>query len=986
MRISIIIFFLFVFSGTVLSKPKSTLFSPENYVWADSLLATLSLEEKIGQLIMVTSVPEQGVKNEKQIEKWITNQHIGGVLFLKTTPYALAVRAKNYQNSAKVPLFIAIDGENGLSFRLDSVVHYPYAMGLGALNNDSLLYRMGREVGQQCKTLGINLNFAPVADVNSNPENPVINYRSFGENPYKVSEKCWQFAHGMQDENLLVTAKHFPGHGDTGYDSHQTLPVINKNYNELNSLELIPFRRAVKGGINGIMSAHISLPLIDNSRRPATLSEKIMTRILRDSIGFDGLVFSDGMNMKGITNTFSEADAAVKALKSGVDVLEFVLDPARVIRTVARAVRKGIISEATVNNKCRKVLLAKAWTGAKKNKLIKLNMLTNDLNKSEYRLTARYLFEQSLTVLQNHDSILPLQRLDTLKIAVLSVGDSSETVFQKRLNDYMHVDQFNIDLNDDSEEIAQTIKELSNYNLVITGIHGTHLSKRNKYGVTALHQKSIQLLTDNCKTILVFFSNPYALGNFEHLNKSQSIVVTYGDNEILQDAAAQLVFGAIGTAAKLPVTISSEYPEGTGMELKKTGRLKYTIPEEVGFDSQLLNSKIDSFATFGIKDTIFPGCQILVAKDGKVVVDKSYGYYTYDSILPVSNQSLYDWASITKIVGPLPWLMKMVEDSILMLDEPFSRYWPYFMHTDKAAITLREILAHQAGFKEWIPFNVSDNPAEREQFKNRMLNSRPSSNYPVRVSTDLYANKMYKSEMMNEIARYKIDKRKKYHYSDIGFYLFPDLISRFSCKNYETLVSNEFLAPIGASDVFYNPYKYLPKELLVPTELDETFRKQLIQGFVHDESAALLGGISGNAGLFGNANDLAKIMQLYLNYGTYGDFKFLSSETIKEFTRIQYPKNENRRGLGFDKPYIDNAKKKLADAYPATSVSSESFGHSGFTGTFVWADPVNHLIFIFLSNRVYPSRTNNKLVDLNFRPELQQTIYNCQNSFHYYSY
>ena len=953
--------------------------------WADSVMMTMTLREKIGQLIMVTTYPSQGEPNEKQITSWIENQHIGGVLFLKSSPYELASRANQYQAVAKVPLFIALDAENGLSFRMDSVVRYPHLMGLGALSSDSMIYQMGREVGQQCRALGINLNFAPVVDVNSNPGNPIINYRSFGENPRKVAQKGWALASGMQDERVLVTAKHFPGHGDTRFDSHLTLPQIDRDYSLMDSIDFLPFKIGIDSGINGIMSAHINLSKIDASRLPATLSAKVMTQILKDSLGFEGLLFSDGMNMKGITMHFNEGKAAVKALQAGVDVIEFVLNPEVVIQSVLKAVKKGDLTESSIDQKCRKVLLSKKWLGLDSYQPTDLLPLHEKINSAQYRLTARKLYEQSLTVLKNEHALMPLQRLDTLKVASFSIGKQTESTFHQTLSKYMNIDRYNIDLNASDDELKKILDQLKNYNLVIAGVYGTRLSASNNFNVKPLHVKAVKELVQQGNTILVFFSNPYAISKFDAVDSANGVVVTCGENALSETYAAQLIFGAIGTNATLPVSVKPYWGEGWGIVLKKNGRLKYTIPEEVGFDSRLLQSKIDSFANYGIRDSIFPGCQVLVAKQGKLIFHQSYGYYTYDSIRPVTNENIYDWASLTKITGPLPLIMKLTENSILKLDEPFSTYWPDFNGTDKANITLREVLAHQAGLKPWIPF-YTDTFKKNNKIRKSILRDRPSTNFPVRVSSDLYIRKNYKQKIFEEIDKSELLKKKKYVYSGLAFYLFPDIISKITGGDYELCLKNSFLRPLGANSVTYNPYRYDLLSEIIPTENDLYFRKELLQGFVHDEGAAMLGGVSGNAGLFGTANDLAKIMQFYMDKGHYGDFNYLRPSTVDEFTKVQYPENENRRGLGFDKPYIDNAKKELKDAYPAPDVSPQSFGHSGYTGTFAWADPQNQLLFIFMSNRVYPTRENTKLFMLNFRPELQHAIYQCQDSFHYLLY
>ncbi|MDA3880038.1 MAG: serine hydrolase [Prolixibacteraceae bacterium] len=984
MRLAQIIIILSILLSTQVFSQKPVFFEAGTQ-WVDSVMKEMSIEEKVGQLIMVTSYPSQGEANEQKILNYIREYHIGGVLFLKNSPSQMAQSINRYQANSAIPLFMALDAENGLSFRLDSVVEYPYAMGLGALNSDSMIYRMGREVGQQCRALGINLNFAPVADVNSNPQNPIINYRSFGENPAKVAHKSWALAKGIQDEGIVVTAKHFPGHGDTKYDSHLTLPVIKRKYEQLNSVDFEPFRYAINQGINGIMSAHISLPLVDKTGLPGTLSPRVMTDFLRDSLKFEGLVFSDGMNMKGITNYFDEGEAAVKALLAGVDVIEFVLNPAKVSQNIIAAIQSGVLTMEAINNKCRKVLMSKKWAGIDSYTPVDVETLHKKINTGEYRLTSRYLHEKSLTVIENKNILIPLQQLDTLRIASVSIGAATETPFQKMLANYTSIDNFYIDTDESFSELDKLLKKLKSYNLVIVGVHGTHLPSRAYFGVKPMHAEAVSRIIKDKTSILTFFANPYSLKYYNGIEKAGSVILGYGSNELYQEYAAQLIFGGVGTDGKLPVSIAGKYNEGHGIVVKPSGRLKYTIPEEVGICSADLDDTVSLFARYGIQDTIFPGCQVLLAKEGKVFFHRPYGFFTYDSIVPLKKEHIYDWASLTKIIGPLPLIMKAVEDSLIDLDAPFSHYWPDFRNTDKASITFREVLAHQARLRSWIAFylDVSLNDPKK---KRMLIRSQPSGEFSVRLSNSLYINNHYKYRIYDMIKESKLLRKNDYMYSGLAFYLMPELLENITGVNYEEYLHNDFLKPLGATTVCYKPYRYFKIRDVVPTEIDLMFRKELVQGYVHDEGAAMMGGVSGHAGLFGNTNDLAKIMQFYLQKGNYGDFRFLEQSTVNKFTTIQYPKNENRRGLGFDKPYIDNASKKLEDAYPAIAVSDESFGHSGFTGTFAWADPENEMLFIFMSNRVYPSRTNTKLFSKNFRPELQQAIYNCQNTFRYTNY
>lgn len=978
----LLFFFVFLsFFQTLRAQATFLKNAQKHAFWADSVMKTMSLEEQIGQLIMVAAESNDDQNRENQLHRWIKDYGIGGVLFLRSTPNTLVKRSRQFNQSAKVPLFIAIDGENGLSFRLDSVVQYPHAMALGALQNDSLIYRMGREIGKQCRILGIQLNFAPVADVNSNPANPIINYRSFGENPALVARKSYLLANGIQDEKVMVAVKHFPGHGDTGFDSHHTLPVNRKSYKELKQEEFVPFEYNIKEGVNGIMSAHIAYTGIDPTNRPATLSKNMMTGVLKDSLGFQGLVFSDGMNMKGITMHFKEPDACVEALKAGVDVIEFVLDPPAVISAVAAAVKNGELSKQAIAEKCRKVLMAKHWSGIHKTPALSGDKLIEAINQPAWKLTARQLHEQSLTVLKNEKQIVPLQRLDTLRIATLSIGAQSETVFQEQLGVYMRMEHFYLPEDASEQMIENVFRLLHRYNLVIAGIHGTKLSPARKYGVKDLHQKVVGRLLVSHQTILVSFSNPYALVHFHGLEKAKAFVLTYGENAMAQEVAAQMIFGAIGANATLPVSIPGMYKAGDGIVIKPIGRLKYTMAEEAGFDGQLLKTKIDSMVALAIGRQMIPGCQVLVASQGRVIFREAYGKFRYETSPAVDNENLYDWASITKIAGPLPLLMKLTENGVLQLDVPFSNYWHSFKGTNKEKITLRDMLTHQAGFKPWVPV-PGRTLKQRAHLRDSLIRDRPSPDFPVRVAENVYAVREIKQHFFDQFAAMELNADRKYAYSDIGFILYPDLITQVSGEKYEVYLENEFLAPLGANNVHYNPYQYYPRSSIVPTEYDDFLRKELIHGYVHDEAAAMLGGISGHAGLFGNANDLAKIMQFYLHKGAYGDFKYLQAATVEAFTRVQYPGTSNRRGLGFDKPYPNNKMRDALETFPAASASISSFGHTGFTGTFAWADPKNQLIFIFLSNRIYPTRDNKRLILLNIRPLLHEEIYRCANTFH----
>ncbi|MGQ7870095.1 glycoside hydrolase family 3 N-terminal domain-containing protein [Sunxiuqinia sp. sy24] len=942
--------------------------------WVNSTIQEMNLNEKIGQLFIAQVYSKEELSDQSPLYEKISKYHIGGLIFMQGTPANQLKITNQLQEHSKIPLLVTMDGEWGPGFRLTGAPKYPVQMALGAIQQDSLIYQMGYEIGCQMKRIGVHVNYAPVADVNSNPANPVINYRSFGEDPEKVAHKTWLYAKGMQDAGVLAIAKHFPGHGDTQTDSHLGMPVIKHDFDRLKQVELYPFKQLIQKGIGGIMTAHLHVEAYDpESGIPASLSKNVTQNKLIDDLGFKGLVITDAMNMHGVSKQFSDGEATVRALLAGNDLLEIVPNlPAR-IEAVKQAVAEGRLTEEAIEQKCRKVLALKKWLQLDHYQPAQPANLEVDYKKPEYQLTKRLLHEQSLTLLKNEGQLLPLQRLDTLEIAAFSIGTDKETHFQRMLANYMKIDFFNLPKNATAEDVKKLKSNLNGYNLIITGIHDMRLSVSGNYGLTPVINDVLEALSQRPQ-IVVLFGNPYALNYLSKATKAEGILVTYQENRITQELAAQAIFGALNVSGKLPVNVNETFLRDQGTTLKKNDRFKYSIPEEVGMSSSFLKSKIDSIVNLGLKEKAYPGCQILIAKEGKIVFHECYGYFTYNHKRAVQKTDIYDWASLTKITGPLPALIKLHGEKKINLDMPFSFYWPDFRNTNKEHLTSREILAHQARLKSWLPY-YENTLRNNGKLKSSIFKDHPTAAFNLRVASRLYMNKHYIDEIYSEIRDSELLPRKKYTYSGLAFYLFPRVIEDLTGSNYEDYIRSQFYAPLGANSVTYNAYKHFPKEQIVPTEQDDFFRKELLQGFVHDEGASMMGGVSGNAGLFGTATDAAKIMQMYLQYGRFAGQQLLDSSSVREFTRIQFPDNENRRGLGFDKPYIDNHKKKLKDAYPAVDASPESFGHSGFTGTFAWADPKTKLLFIFFSNRVYPTRANSKLFDLNIRPALHQAIY-----------
>ena len=939
--------------------------------WVDSTLSVLTTRQKIAQLFIVQAYSKEPAPAAELVGQ-VKSLNAGGVLFMQGTAANQTAITKRLQQESRIPLLVAMDAEWGPAFRLKDAPAYPVQMALGAVQDDSLIYRMGYEIGLQLKSLGVHMNFAPVADVNNNPNNPVINYRSFGESPETAARKAWLYAKGMQDAGILAVAKHFPGHGDTRTDSHHDLPVIRKDTASLNRTELYPFRKLIESGIGGIMTAHLQVPAMEpDPAVPASLSERIIRQTLIEKFGFRGLVVTDAMNMAGVTRQFGSGEAAVRALIAGNDMLEIVPDMPQAISAVSEAIREKRITEEEIDRKCRKVLALKRWLNIPAEGVNSGG--ENLLHKPEYELTRRLLHEKSITVLRNHNDLLPLQKLDTLKLAVVAIGTTVPTPFQKMLARYLNADFFFLRENASAQETDQLVRSLQSYNLLIGGIHNLNLTPTRNYGTDPSIESFIRK-TAHMKRIMALFGNPYALNYLSGIDACDGLLVTYQENVITQELAAQAIFGAIAAEGKLPVNVSVLFRLHDGISLKKNSRLKYSVPEEAGISSAFLQHRIDSIVNAGLSRKAYPGCQVLVAKDGCIIFLKNYGYLTYEKDEPVEEETLYDLASLTKITGTTPALMKLYGENKLSLNSPFSNYWPAFKGTDKQRITLRQMLAHQSRLRPGISF-WSEAEKAAAQPGISIFQDRPSPQFDVRVSSLLYMDHDYIGKMYDQIRDSRLLPQIRYSYSDLPFYLFPKVVESLTGVSFEDYLQKNFFRPLGAATLMFNPYRYFPPGQIAPTENDDFFRNEIIRGFVHDEGAAMLGGISGNAGLFSNANDLAKMMQMILQKGSYGGETYLDPEVVEQFTKVQFPENQNRRGLGFDKPYINNYLYRQHNAYPAPDASPESFGHGGFTGTFAWMDPRDRTVFIFLTNRIYPTRKNSLLSQMNIRSSILQTIY-----------
>jgi len=943
--------------------------------WIDSVFNSMTLNERIAQLCVI----RVGKSNEQfdNTLELIKKYKPGGVTFFKNEVYNTAQRVNDLQSVSNIPLLTSIDAEWGLSMRLEPTMHFPVAMALGALQNDSLIADIAYAIGKQCKAIGINFNFAPDADVNSNPQNPIINFRSFGENPYKVADKANIFMLAMQKANILSCAKHFPGHGDTKTDSHLDLPVVDKSYNQIKKMELIPFQKLVNNGVASVMTAHIHWPQLDKQKNlSGTLSPKVLS-ILTDSLHFKGLLITDGLEMKGIAKYYTPEQIAVMALQAGADVL-LLPKLAPSIKGIRKAIKEGTLTEARINQSCKKILQAKYWLGLNKIQKIDLATLDQKLFSSKAKIAQQKAFRQILTVIKNDNKTLPITDLTASKQATLSIGSDTLTAFQIQLDKYQIHTHYFLPKNATKEEISTVISKLKKETNIIVSLHGLKLSARNKYGLTPSEIDIIQQLAAlNKNTIFNLFGNPYILGLLKDWKKFDAITIAYQDNEFTESFMAQLIYGAQDATGKLPVSIDKDYPAGTGLQIKALGRLKYGIPEDVHLNSYILNHKIDSIAHMAIDSGAFPGCQVLVAKNGEVIFHKSYGFHTYNNKTKVKNNDIYDMASVTKVTAAVPSIMYMISHGKLSLNDKISDYYPLWQHSNKKDIRFIDALTHQARLEPWIPFYKT--AKHIGLFHRPVFKAQASNTYSIKVTPNLYEHKHYPKIIYKKIAKSPLLEKKEYKYSGLSFYIYPKIIENLSGENWLDFLQNTFYKPLGADNTGFLPYKRFPLNIIIPTEKDTFFRMQLLQGYVHDEGAAMMNGMSSNAGLFSTADDLAKITQMYCQMGTYAGKRYIADSVFKQFIKRPFAHTEtkNRRGIGFDKPYIDNNSRKLANAYPAPSCSQNSFGHSGYTGTFIWMDPDTKINFIFLSNRVYPTRKNRKLYKLNVRPAMHQAIYDA---------
>jgi beta-N-acetylhexosaminidase len=936
----------------VVSKPEVEAKIPTRATWVNAELEKMTLEQKIGQFFMVAAYSNRGEEHYAHLDSLVTEQHIGGMIFFQGQRINMKNVIDRFQKKADVPLMIGMDAEWGVQMRLFGEDRFPYNYTIGAADDPELTKTIAAMIAQECREIGVHMNFAPVADVNSNPNNPVIGFRSFGENPISVGSHVKAAVEGMEQQGVLTSIKHFPGHGDTGTDSHYDLPVVENSYTQIDAIDFPPFRAGIRAGTASVMIAHLSVPALDSTGTPSSLSPVIIKEYLQGQLGFKGLVISDALNMKAVADRYGKTEVVVKAFQAGCDILLFPESVEEAIQAIKNKVESGEITMEEIDARCKKVLNAKykAIINPKKVK---------SYDEFEIELAKKQLYEKAITVLKNENEALPIKRFDQ-RIAHVSIGTNTRDL-KESMKLVAPIDHFHFYTIDEAK--SRLGDTLNSYDMIITAFHSNTVRSRNDYGLPKGWQQWINNLPEK-KNILAFFGNPLGLKN-ANLSKMDAVVVGYENHRLVQDRMGQFLMGTYASQGKLPMRMNQTYGRNYGLKVDWSGRLKESQPEELGI-SRVKLMEIDRIVQKGMDAGAFPGCQVVVAVKGKVIWRKAYGYHTYDKKRKVKNTDLYDVASITKVAASTSSLMILDSEGKFDLSSKLGDYLPELTaNTSYSNMGLRNMLAHQAGLVPWIPFYTKT--LENEQPSKRWYAPMKSELMDVPVAKDLWIKRAYTDTMYQRILRTPL-KSKRYKYSDLGYYFIKKIVEQQSGQKMEDFTRTKIYEPMGLRYMRYKPLEYFSLDKITPTEDDKIFRKQLVHGHVHDPGAAMIGGVGGHAGLFSNAGDMASLMQMFLNKGSYGGTQYIQPEVIAEYTKRQFTKN--RRGAGFDKPTIDGRGGPSHNA-----VSGSSFGHSGFTGTLAWADPVNEINYVFLSNRVYPDAENWLLVKMSTRTEIQRVIY-----------
>ncbi len=935
--------------------------------WVDSVFNTLSVNERIGQMFMMTLSSKDEASVSREIENEIESHGIGGVIFTQGSPVKQARLTNRFQRSAEIPLLVAQDAEWGLGMSLDSTIQFPRALVLGAIRNDKMIYTLGEEVARQMKCMGIHINFAPVADVNNNPQNPIISYRSYGENKFNVASKAVAFMQGMQDHGVLACAKHFPIKGLTVTDVQKGLPILQTN---VDSIQSYPYQKLFEKNIAGVLLAPADFPLFYENKsqirknlfNSSKLSSLFTGDWLRKKFNYGGLVFVDIQNTQSLTEKYRAGESEMFAFQAGNDVLMNPKDVGAAIRKIKKLIQrdkrdKRYEEQLTVSVK--KILAAKYDAGLVRKQIINTDNLVARLNSPSANVLNQKLYESAVTVIHNDRGILPLKTLEGNHVAyITSDGTAPNNEFYHYLSKYRDIAYFTVDAKTDWVELTDA---LDDQEIIIVGV----FPQTPQLVVEKLHMV-LKQLQPNREIIACDFGNETFL---KSAGEYPTLLTSYVNSSETLKIVPQIIFGGLDANGILPFTTSFFCKEGMGIETKNINRLSYSIPEDVGMESKVLQ-KIEAIAQEALALKATPGCNVIVARNGKVIYEKSFGYLDYENKTPVTDESIYDLASLTKVSATLQAVMFMYERDMIDIHKKISIYLPELRNTNKKDITIYDILTHQAGLTPFVPMWPST--MIEKAFSPVYYGLEKNDQYSLQVSPNLFASPVIQDSIWLWIGKSKMIEKPirtayPYRYSDLGFMMLKQLAEKMLNQPIADFLQQNLYEPLGASTTGFLPLTHFPKERIAPTELDTIFRKSLVLGTVHDERAAMMGGISGHAGLFSSGNDLLKLGQMLLQNGSYGGTRYYKPETVQLFANRQFEKG--RRGLGWDKPI-------QGDWNSPTSLraSHRTFGHTGFTGTCLWIDPEFNLVYIFVSNRVFPDRSN-KLNQVNIRSRIQDVIY-----------
>lgn len=922
------------------------------------MLAGMTAQEKIGQLFMVSAYSRGTQAEWDKLESLVRNYHLGGVITMQGGPGRQLQLITQLQKAAKYPLLIGQDAEWGQAMRLDSTYKFPTQLTVGAAANAALTKDWARAMALECEATGVHISFSPVLDVNTNAANPIIGARSFGSDPQRVAQLGLAAIDGFQEQGVLACGKHFPGHGDTHQDSHKTLPKVDRTLEELEAVEWVPFKAAAQHGAASFMIAHLNIPAMEPTGRPTSLSKAVVQGVLRDSWGYDGLAITDALNMKGAANFAPPGEVELAAFLAGNDILLFPENVERAVKRMEQALEDGTITMDQLDQRVSRIWKAKTATRAYEHwrNVQSGQMLTTASHDQLGNEKAHWNIQKNAITAVPSEVTLPVANL-LQPMVHLSLGHPQTRVLNTYLDKYVEMNHYHG---------AVPEKELDQAEIIVVSFHQDPKSPWKRYKLNAEELAEFNRVKASGKTVYVLhFANPYGLPNYGDFGQNARVLVGYENDSVAQMLVPQVLFGGRAAKGVLPVDLGTIGAAGMGEQTRGNGRLSYGPAWEVSVDAFGLN-RIDSTMNYAIDHNATPGGQILVARNGTVFYDKSFGAQTYGG-KPVQWKDLYDLASVTKITATLPGIMQWYEKQPLLLKSTLGNHTRRLDGSGKEYLVFDDVLAHQSGLAAWVPYYLRT--IKTDSAKAYWYTDNATEGYTM-VRPGMYVRETIRDTIFSMLAASEM-KAKEYRYSDLGYYLFQEMIEERFNEPIDRWAASTFYEPLGAKRLTYNPLDHgFTLDEIVPTEEDNYWRNTTVHGQVHDMGAALLGGVAGHAGLFANSNDLAKMMQMYLSGGYYGGHQYLQPETIETFRTCAFCELNNRRGRGFDRPQIADGPGPSC-----TCASDLSFGHTGFTGTMVWMDPKEDLLYIFLSNRTFPDAENWKLSKLDVRTNIQEYIY-----------